>query len=271
MEKVTSIALNDDYICRLTDILQNDFIRKNIPLEKVAVVFGGKRPALFLKRELSRRIKGAYFPPAFFSMDEFVKEVAWRKGPIKMTSSMDSAYRVYELAKAAHPGLLTDRDSFAKFLPWAEEISSFIEQLDLEEIGDDKLRSVQENAKIGFDTLKEVNLLLADIIKLRREFHKAFEKEGALTRGMLYMRAAECAKEVNFDDFETIIFCGFFYLHKTEQKLIKELLDCGKARLIFQGDEDEWDVLKGLVPVFSKPIKADKQNQRKETAINFYR
>ena len=271
MERVTSISLKDDFIRRLTDILQEDFIRKNIPLEKVAVVFGGKRPALFLKRELSRRINGAYFPSAFFSMDEFVKEVVWRKCPAKMVSSMDSAFCIYELAKAAHPGLLTGRDSFAMFLPWAEEINAFIEQLDLEEIDDDKLRSVQESAKIGFDTLKEVNLLLADIIKLRKEFHDAFKKEGALTRGMLYISAAECAKDVNFDDFEAIIFCGFFYLHKTEQKLIKELLGRGKARFIFQGDEDEWEVLKGLSVVFSRPIKADEPAQKKKSEINFYR
>jgi CRISPR/Cas system-associated exonuclease Cas4 (RecB family) len=271
MEQVISIALNDDYIRRLTDILQEDFIQKNIPLEKVAVVFGGKRPALFLKRELSRRINGAYFSPAFFSMDEFVKELVRRKSPAKMVSSMDSAFCIYELAKAAHPGLLTGRDSFAIFLPWAEEISAFIEQLDLEEIDDDKLRSVQESAKIGFDTLKEVNLLLADIIKLRKEFHEAFKKEGELTRGMLYMSAAECAKDVNFDDFEAIIFCGFFYLHKTEQKLIRELLGRGKARLVFQGNENEWDVLKGLSVVFSKSIKADEPAQKKEPEINFYR
>jgi len=271
MDQVTSIALNDDYIRRLTDILQEDFIQKNIPLEKVALVFGGKRPSLFLKRELSRRINGAYFPPTIFSMDEFVKEVAWRKGPAKMISSMDSAYCIYELAKAAHPGLLAGRDSFAMFLPWAEEISAFIEQLDLEEIDDDKLRSVQENAKIGFDTLKEVNLLLTDIIKLRKEFHGTFKKEGALTRGMLYMSVAEFAKDVNFDDFEAVIFCGFFYLHKTEQKLITELLARSKARLIFQGDENEWDVLKGLSAVLSKPIKSDALAQKKKAEVNFYR
>ena len=86
---------------------------------------------------------------------------------VKMASRMDSAYSIYKLAKAGHPGLLAGRESFAMFLPWAEEINAFIEQLDLEEINDDMLRSVQENAKIGFDTLKEVNLLLADIVKQR--------------------------------------------------------------------------------------------------------
>ncbi len=253
MERVISIALNDNFIRKLADILQEDFIQKNIPLEKVAVVFGGKRPALFLKRELSRRIKDAYFPPAFFSMDEFMREVVCRKGLAKMISSMDLAFHIYKLAKSAHPDLLAGRDNFAAFLPWAEEINAFIEQLDLEEIDDDKLRSVQENAKIGFDTLKEVNLLLEDIIKLRKEFHRVLKKEGALTRGMLYMSAAEYAQGVNFDDFETIIFCGFFYLHKTEQKLIKGLLGRGKARLVFQGDENEWNVLKDLSGFFSKP------------------
>ncbi len=272
MERVISIALNDDFIRRLTDILQEDFISQGVPLERVAVVFGGKRPALFLKRELSRRLNAAYFPPVFFSMDEFIKEVVWRKSPAKMISSMDSAFCIYELAKATHPGLLGgSRESFAAFLPWAEEINAFIEQLDLEEIGDDKLRQVQESAKIGFDTLKEVNLLLQDIVKLRKEFHASLKKEGALTRGMLYISAAECAKDVNFDDFEAVIFCGFFYLHKTEQKLVKELLGRGKARLIFQGDESEWEVLKGLSGVFSKPIKTDEPAKKKEPQINFYR
>ena len=271
MERVTSIALNDDFIRRLTDILQEDFIQKNIPLEKVAVIFGGKRPALFLKRELSRRLNRAYFPPVFFSMDEFIKAVVWRRNPVKMISSMDSAFRIYELAKLAHPGLLAGRDSFAAFLPWAEEINAFIEQLDLEEIDDNKLRQVQESAKIGFDTLKEVNLLLENIIRLRKEFHGVLKKEDALTRGMLYMNAAECVKDVNFDDFEAIIFCGFFYLHKTEQKMVKDLLDRGKARFVFQGDESEWDVLKGLSGVFSKPIKTNEPSQKKEPEINFYR
>ena len=271
MERVTSIALNDDFIRRLVDTLQTDFIQKNISLEKVVIVFSGKRPDFFLKKALASKISGAYFPPAIFSMDEFIKEVAWRKGPTKKISSMDAAFCIYELAKTAHPGLLIGREGFAKFLPWAEEIGSFIEQLDKEEIEDERLRSVQENAKIGFDTLKEVNLLLVDIINLRKEFHKAIEKKGALTNGMLYMRAAECAKNVNFDDFEVIIFCGFFYLHKTEQKLIKEFLDRGKARLIFQGDESEWDVLKGLATVLSKPIKSEAPEKIKKPEIKFYR
>ena len=230
-----------------------------------------KATAFFLKKALAKKISGAYFPPAIFSMDEFIKEVSWRKGPTKKISSLDAAFCIYELAKTAHPGLLAGREGFAKFLPWAEEIGSFIEQLDKEEINDDKLRSVQENAKIGFDTLPAVNLLLADIIKLRKEFHAAVEKKGALTNGMLYMRAAECAKDVNFDDFEVIIFCGFFYLHKTEQKLIKGFLDRGKAKLIFQGDESEWDVLKGLATVFSKPIKSETPEKIKKPEIKFYR
>jgi len=271
VEQINSIALSDDFISKLVDTLQSDFIQKNIPLEKVAIVFSGKRPGLFLKKALASKFSGAYFPPAIFSMDEFIKEVVWRKGPTKKISSMDAAFCIYDLAKTAHPCLLAGREGFAKFLPWAEEISAFIEQLDKEEIGDDKLRSVQENAKIGFDTLKEVNLLLADIVKLRKEFYKAIEKKGALTNGMLYMRAAECAKDVNFDDFEVIIFCGFFYLQKTEQKLIKELLNRGKVRLIFQGDENKWDVLKGLATVFSKPIKSEAPEKIKKPEIKFYR
>jgi predicted dehydrogenase len=27
--------------------------------------------------------------------------------------------------------------------------------------------------------------------------------------------------DINFDEFDTIFFCNFFYLHKTEEKIIK--------------------------------------------------
>ena len=36
MEQVNAIALNEDFIRKLADVLQEDFMRQNIPLEKVA-------------------------------------------------------------------------------------------------------------------------------------------------------------------------------------------------------------------------------------------
>ena len=39
---------------------------------KTAVVFGGKRPSLFLKKELSKKINSSFFPPRMFSIEEFV-------------------------------------------------------------------------------------------------------------------------------------------------------------------------------------------------------
>ena len=271
MQQVISLGLQDDFIRRLTDILQEEFISRGIPLEKVAVVFGGRRPELFLKRELSRRLKGAYFPPVFFSMDDFVREVIERKRPVKTIRAMDATYRIYELAKQTHQGLLMERNSFAAFLPWAEEIHAFIEQLDLENIDDDKLRQVQESAKIGYDALPEVNLLLEDMAALRKEFHRCLEKEGLFTRGMLYMNAAEYAEDNTFNDFEAVIFCGFFYLHKSEQDLVNKLLTGGKARLVFQGDESEWPVLRNLSGVFAKPIKTADAQPRTEPRMHFYR
>ncbi|HAH20176.1 MAG: hypothetical protein A2Y00_10450 [Omnitrophica WOR_2 bacterium GWF2_43_52] len=271
MQQVISLGLQDDFIRGLTDILQEEFISRGIPLEKVAVVFGGRRPELFLKRELSRRLKGAYFPPVFFSMDDFVREVIERKRPVKTIRAMDATYRIYELAKQTHQGLLMERNSFAAFLPWAEEIHAFIEQLDLEKIDDDTLRQVQESAKIGYDALPEVNLLLEDMAALRKEFHRCLEKEGLFTRGMLYMNAAEYAEDNTFNDFEAVIFCGFFYLHKSEQDLVNKLLTGGKARLVFQGDESEWPVLRNLSGVFAKPIKTADAQPRTEPRMHFYR
>ena len=75
MQRVQSYALADDFIGRLGDFIQEKYLSGAKDLSRLAVVFGGRRPALFLKHELSRRIRTSYFPPQFFSMDEWMEYI----------------------------------------------------------------------------------------------------------------------------------------------------------------------------------------------------
>ncbi len=216
---------------------------KGIPLEKVALVFGGRRPGMFLNRELFRLHGKPLLSPVFFTMDEFASYIACRQDPCSQIGDLDAEYFIYQLCRDKYPGLLREDKSFASFLPWAREIRVFIEQLDLQDIPEEKLKAVEASAAIGYAVPVAVNKLLENISKVRNDFEKYCFKERKLTRGLMYREAARSAKEA-LADFEYFVFSGFFYFHDTELAIIKTILDSGKAKMIFQGDPEEWTVLK---------------------------
>ena len=216
---------------------------KGIPLEKVALVFGGRRPGMFLNRELFRLHGKPLMSPAFFTMDEFASYIACRREPCSQIGDLDAEYFIYQLCRDKYPGLLREDNSFASFLPWAREIRIFIEQLDLQDIAEEKLQAVEASAAIGYAVPEPVNKLLENISKVRNDFEKYCFKERKLTRGLMYREAARSAKEM-LGDFEHFVFSGFFYFHETELAIVKTILDSGKAKMLFQGDPAEWPVLK---------------------------
>ncbi|MEM7816534.1 MAG: PD-(D/E)XK nuclease family protein, partial [Candidatus Aenigmatarchaeota archaeon] len=68
-------------------------------------------------------------------------------------------------------------------------------------------------------------------------------EKNTYSRGLLFLEASKIVENKNFDNFEIILFCNFFYLHNTEKKVFKEIYKKGKAIFIFQGSSKEWTVL----------------------------
>ena len=255
MEKVISYSLSENYIHNLASFIEENYIRKDKDISKLALVFGGKRPELFLKRELAARLGKTFFGPRFFSMDEFVEYILSQKEPFRKISDLDSCFLIYRLSREIAPDILREKESFALFLPWAREILSFIEQLDLEDIKLIELNRIQLNASIGYDVPQSINSLLEKITLIRDAYHSELKKREAYTRGLIYLLASQGVKEADFSEFPEIFFCNLFYLHKTESRIVKELLDRDKAIFVFQGDEQDWPVLKKLSASLSYPIK----------------
>jgi len=242
-ERAITFALADDSIEKIAAHIEETYVRRGKDLSRLAVVFGGKRPSMFLKRELARRINGPFFPPRFFSMDEFMEAVAAKRRPFSRLADFDACYLIYTLARSIAPDILRGRESFARFLPWAQEILSFFEQADREKIPDGALEVIQRNAGIGYDVPAALNLLLRQVARIRDAYHARCAEESRLTLGAACLAAASAVAETDFAEFDDIYFCGLFYLHRTERDVIKHLYDRGKAVLFFQGDGGEWPVL----------------------------
>ncbi|UCD15356.1 MAG: hypothetical protein JSV34_06485, partial [Candidatus Omnitrophota bacterium] len=234
-ERIVTYGLEENLIDNIADLLIEKFCKDGNDFSRVACVFGGRRPSLFLRKKLSGKIKKPYLPPPTFSMDEFVEYIL---GEVKKIKDLDCAYFIYELIKKEAPSILGARDSFSQFLGWGSEISSFIEQLDLEDIGDQALVSIERSAEIGYEVPQSINVLLQHIVKIRQRLHQMLDKDNLYCRGNMYLKASHIIDNCAFDEFDVIIFCNCFYLHATEERIIKTIYDKGKGILIFQGSQD---------------------------------
>ena len=243
MERVATYNFSENFIDKVVDYLLDNFLDKNSDLSRVACIFGGKRPGLFLKRGISQRLNKSYIPPKVFSADEFIDYLISEDGYPRKINDLDSYFLIYNFAKEHIPNFLKGINSFSEFLPWAREIASFIDQLDLEDIKNKSLQRVESSAAIGYEIPASINRLLEHIVSLRDKYHKFLDKNNMYSRGTKYLKAASCVGSNNFEEFDTIIFCNFFYLHSTEQKIIKNIYEKGKGICLFQSSDDKWTVL----------------------------
>lgn len=261
MDRVITYNLEDNFIDKLADYLEKNYISQGKDISKLVFIFGGKRPSLFFKKELSRRIKKSFIPPQFFTIDEFVEYLVSKKKNFSKISDLDACFAVYDLAKSVAPEIVKDRLEFSRFLPWAREILSFIEQLDVEDIHSISLKSIQENAKIGYDVPENINRMLESIIAIRKAYHKYLDEHQLYSRGYMYLMASSLVSEIELEEFEHLFFAGFFYLHNTEKTIVKKFFEAQKATLFFQGDQKDWSVLNKLANSLGTSLEAEKSAQ----------
>lgn len=266
---ITILPLEIDFIDYLSSYLIENFQLSD--LDKVCLVFSGKRPSLFLKKYLFEKLKTSFFPPICFSTDEFIEYIVFKKEKRKILSELDSIYLLYEIVKSEVPEFYEKYKTFIEFLPWGKEIFAFIEELFLEKIEKKSLENIKNLAEIGFDVPENVNELLIKINDIKEIFYQKLEGKKCSTRGIFYYLASEIIKQVEFDEFKEIIFCSPFYLHKTEIEIIKTLVENNKAKIFLQTDNTEWLSYKKIYNEFKLAIKIEDKNYRfTKPSINFY-
>ncbi|MBP7088094.1 MAG: PD-(D/E)XK nuclease family protein [Candidatus Omnitrophica bacterium] len=253
----------EDFIAKITEYIWNNFRNNDNDFSRIACVFSGKRPALFLRRELAKKVKNSFIPPRIFSIEEFISNVLFSDKASLIPRELDSCFLIYTLAKKYVPNLTEGRSSFKDFLPWAKEIISFIEQLDLEEIKNESLRTVEKSAQIGFEIPLAVNRLLESIVTLRQAYHKALAEKNTHSRGMLYSFLASNMNKIDLNQFDTILFCNLFYLHKTELKIINYICQKNKGICFFQGSRKDWPVLENNTKDFKAIVDSSDNETNK--------
>jgi hypothetical protein len=266
MSKIITVPFTEDFLPHVVDYVYRYYVEHDKDLSRLCLVFGGRRPSLFIKRDLARCIGKAYMPPRFFTIDEWMAYVAYGEQVPFKGNDLDHCYTIYQLAFELCPWVCRGRESFAQFLPWAREILHFIEQLDLEDVPLDSLKIIREHAEIGFSVPEDINKLLMHLSTLRGAYHQELADKQLAPRGFQYRQAARRVEKCDLKPFDEILFCNFFYLHRTENTVLKNIYDQGLAVLFMQGDQRRWPALSRIAKTFGTPILEGKEV--KPTAFN---
>jgi hypothetical protein len=254
MKKIYAIPFGTDFLGRLCDFILADC--RHLP--DTAIVFAGKRPSLYMKKALSEKMAAPAYSPRFFSIEELIDHVARKRHRgFKDLEYPDAVWLLYQSMQSLprsvrHP---FQQKSFGDFFYWGGHLLDFIDQLDAEDIDNDRLRSLEENAAIGYDVPESINELLAHVSVLRDAFHSLLDEKGRFTRGYKYLAAARAIGELQVDEFEKIYFAGLFGLLGTEKTILKDLWNREKAQIILEGTPSEWPLLKGFAAYLGADIE----------------
>ena len=215
----------------------SELLSETSDLSQTAIVLPGKRPVVFLKQILKEQ-KYEGFLPEFFTVDELIKKISGKQH-IQGISLWLFGYDVYKKIYPEEtlenflkwfPTLLKDWDDMLKF---SEEDKAVLEYM----LDDERIKNWGEtlgdgdNArKRNLNFWKKMNVFLP---KLKENL----QTKGWATDGMIHEMVREKISDFAEETETKFVFCGFNALTPLEEKLIRELLQKGKAECFFQADE----------------------------------
>lgn len=262
--KIINISINDNIVEYTAKYLPGLTAENNFG--KIAVVMTSKRPSMFIKRELAKQINKPFVPPKFFTFEELVNSMSGLQNK-KRISKIDSSYIIYDIIHNNLKSSSFYQYTYSSFFQWANEILSFINLLDLEQISNDKLLNIQMQADIGFDVPKSINDLLKNISFIREEFHKRIELLNKTTTAYSYYNASKYI-ETYFKDFDRVILFNPYYLNKSETEMFKVLFNADKLDIIIKGNKNNWQYLNKIYKDFNFVSKSVKDSLTDN--ISFY-
>ena len=215
----------------------SELLSETSDLSQTVVVLPGKRPVVFLKQILKEQ-KYEGFLPEFFTVDELIKKISGKQH-IQGISLWLFGYDVYKKIYPEEtlenflkwfPTLLKDWDDMLKF---SEEDKAVLEYM----LDDERIKNWGETLGDG-DNVRKRNLnfwkkMNVFLPKLKENL----QTKGWATDGIIHETVREKISDFAEETETKFVFCGFNALTPLEEKLIRELLQKGKAECFFQADE----------------------------------
>ena len=221
------ICPHDSLVKTVVDQLPND-IRD---YSRIALVFPGKRPAHFIRKELAVRVGDSFIPPKIFSIDDFVLFLYQQllAEPRKDLEPMDAIALLYRV----HIGL-SERlggehfTALDEFLPLGIKLLGELEELCLAHLPD---RRIEE--ELGMLTHNRLFSLQA----YYKQFYALVEESGYATRAMRYTDVADRVQDIDLTKYSKIVIAGLFKQTHSEQIIFQEIEKRQNVWMVYQSDK----------------------------------
>jgi ATP-dependent helicase/nuclease subunit B len=238
---------------------QNDFSR-------CLVVFPGKRPGHFIGKYLAQRLNTVFRPPCVLSIDVFIEHLNAEIGiSRRAVDAIDSLALIYELNKRSRViGTNQPEMTLDEFLPWGYKLFRDFEELSIEGIKAESLKTVENLVTEKMPVA--ISKKLVALSELYTAFYDHIDKNNLTTRAHAYKQVAENLGRAKFTDFDHIYICGFFALTTMERRIFQHLATDDRVQFIFHEGPHIERILHDL------DIKPAKQGPAPEpSSIHFYK
>ncbi|MBN1397808.1 MAG: PD-(D/E)XK nuclease family protein [Bacteroidetes bacterium] len=227
MNERVVIGPKDSLIKTIVDLISedtNDFSR-------VALVFPGKRPAHFIRKELAVGLRSGYIPPVIFSIDDFIYSL-YRQLCSESEKNLEKMDAV-ALLHRVHTGL-DERlggeyfTALDEFLPVGMKLYSELEELHIahlpEKIIKEQLSTLTHNR-------------LYSLQAYYKQFYALVKESGYSTRAMRYVCVSDRIRDINVDQYDKIIISMPFRQTNSEKIIFQEIEKNDKVRMVYQFDK----------------------------------
>ena len=239
MGKIIEIPFSGNLVEFVADKLLEG--ERKSDFSSTGVVFAHQRPAFYLRRMLAEKLSQPFFPPRIFSMDEFMTFLASRLAPgLARINNLDSAYLLFRVVRQIPDNPWQAKLSFREFLSWGLKLGQVIEELDIELIEEEKLKSLELVENWEPEVTQKAGHLMQHLTQIRHLFHSLLKEGNLTTRGRDYARAVESLKEDYPIPFSTIYLAGLFALTRAERAVVRHFLKEPQVLLVRQNDGTPW-------------------------------
>ena len=207
---------------------------------RICLVFPSRRAGLFFKQYVSKIIDKPIWLPDIYALEDFVvhKSGLTLSDPLELIAKLYKVYKSIEKDKA---------QPFSEFISWGNMLLGDFDEIDqymadgekvflyLDEIKAMKHWNPDGKPLTAFeqDYLRFYNSLAPCYTLFREELLK--RKEGYF--GLAFDLLLKDIQNKSFDEWDSIVFAGFNALTLAEEKLLKHLIEAGKAELYWDADD----------------------------------
>ena len=227
------------------DILARDPGERD--LFRIAVVFPGRRPALYLRRELGRLIGGPFHPPRIFDIDSFMAYMAGKSpggSDRREVGQVELLHLVYTTARGLgadgeHLSLPAMTSSFEGFFFWGLKFLDLFDEFGTELVPPALIKQAVPAALADAGITEEARGLWPILPGLYSKWLDTLAGNSLWSRGEKYRIAAEHIDGLEWP-FSQIYLAGFAALNQAEEKVFSVLTRLGIARVVVQDGPSPW-------------------------------